>query len=468
MDPESYESSLSEGLARMNFDSLLEKSADTRKQKFPGLYPINASTSKNDFHEKNVYIRGLPADFTDDDLYKLASSFGTITSSKAITNETTRKCKGYGFVMYKTIEQAEYAVEKLKDSGYQVSFAKDTFKSRIKDYQDNTTTNIYISNIPVHMNEANLIKLFDPYKTTSVRILRDHLGNSRRVGFARMESRDAAEQVIRIHNLKSIPGSSGPLKLRFADSTTQKKMKKKVFPEKETPLLWNPVILYQQNPVLPPMAYSDSNDSRQAAYIPGYITQLGHPAPVIYASPGYSSPTGYMSPVNQASSPVFGSPVMHPANQQIYRNPDGSLSQGYTMVGYGSPVGYHGNGYSSPGYISPMCLSPQPMLSPQIYDYQSNQNIAQGNTESEGNLADDGKESNNERISYGHSVSPQPSYPYGYLNPKSINSGQRAGQSASGSRDPEEYVAYSHPNIQRGHQTIPTYRHNTKHNREEY
>jgi RNA recognition motif-containing protein len=48
--------------------------------------------------ETNLYIRGLSADTTDLDLQKMCEKFGTIVSTKAIIDNETNKCKGYGFV----------------------------------------------------------------------------------------------------------------------------------------------------------------------------------------------------------------------------------------------------------------------------------------------------------------------------------------------------------------------------------
>jgi RNA recognition motif-containing protein len=50
--------------------------------------------------------------------------YGTITSSKAIIDQKQGDCKGYGFVMYETEEQAKHAIDQLARLGLQVSFAK--------------------------------------------------------------------------------------------------------------------------------------------------------------------------------------------------------------------------------------------------------------------------------------------------------------------------------------------------------
>lgn len=176
----------------------------------------------------NIYIRGLPPNTTDESLHQMCSIYGTITSSKAIIDQKQGDCKGYGFVMYETEDQAKHAIDQLTRVGLQVSFAKvgyESFSTRLKNLQDLASTNIYLSNLPLDMNEQQLEELFKPYKVVSNRILRDTNGTSRGVGFARMEDRDSALAIIQKFNGYQLPGAGLPLQVRFADSLEQKKLK---------------------------------------------------------------------------------------------------------------------------------------------------------------------------------------------------------------------------------------------------
>jgi len=74
-------------------------------------------------------------------------------SSKAIIDNKTNKCKGYGFVKYETEEQAKLAMSELNKLDYQVSFAKESFSTRLKNLQDMVSTNVYMSNLPLDMDE---------------------------------------------------------------------------------------------------------------------------------------------------------------------------------------------------------------------------------------------------------------------------------------------------------------------------
>ncbi|KAK0079737.1 hypothetical protein PV326_008574 [Microctonus aethiopoides] len=72
----------------------------------------------------NLYIRGLNQNTTDKDLVNMCSQYGTITSTKAILDKNTNKCKGYGFVDFESPVAAEGAVKALVAKGIQAQMAK--------------------------------------------------------------------------------------------------------------------------------------------------------------------------------------------------------------------------------------------------------------------------------------------------------------------------------------------------------
>jgi len=186
---------------------------------------FNDKFNKNYQTTNNLYIKGLKPEINDELLQDLCKKWGTIVSSKAIIDNKTNECKGYGFVMYKTEEQAKLAMTELNNLGYQVSFAKESFSTRLKNLQDNVSTNIYMSNLPLDMNEAQFLELFQPFKVISHIILYDQTGASRGVGLAKLENREDAQIIIDKYANKILPGGKNPLQVRFADSEAQKKLK---------------------------------------------------------------------------------------------------------------------------------------------------------------------------------------------------------------------------------------------------
>ncbi|XP_059396856.1 RNA-binding motif, single-stranded-interacting protein 2-like [Carassius carassius] len=183
----------------------------------------NGSNSGGDQLSKtNLYIRGLHPGTTDQDLIKLCQPYGKIVSTKAIMDKTTNKCKGYGFVDFDSPASAQKAVTALKASGVQAQMAKQ---------QEQDPTNLYISNLPLSMDEQELESMLKPFsQVISTRILRDANGTSRGVGFARMESTEKCEAIIQHFNgkyIKTPPGvavPTEPLLCKFADGGQKKRL----------------------------------------------------------------------------------------------------------------------------------------------------------------------------------------------------------------------------------------------------
>uniref|UniRef100_A0A3B3ZT16 RRM domain-containing protein n=1 Tax=Periophthalmus magnuspinnatus TaxID=409849 RepID=A0A3B3ZT16_9GOBI len=175
----------------------------------------------------NLYIRGLVPSTTDHDLVKLCQAYGKIVSTKAIMDKTTNKCKGYGFVDFDSPAAAQKAVAALKTAGVQAQMAKQ---------QEQDPTNLYISNLPLSMDEQELENMLKHFgQVISTRILRDSNGTSRGVGFARMESTEKCDAVISHFNGKfiktpaGVPAPTEPLLCKFADGGQKKRQSQHKF-----------------------------------------------------------------------------------------------------------------------------------------------------------------------------------------------------------------------------------------------
>ncbi|XP_033610638.1 protein alan shepard isoform X4 [Cryptotermes secundus] len=175
-----------------------------------GPAPVGEQLSKT-----NLYIRGLNQNTTDKDLVQMCSMYGNIISTKAILDKNTNKCKGYGFVDFETPASAESAVKALQAKGVQAQMAKQ---------QEQDPTNLYIANLPLNFKENDVDNLLAKYgQVISTRILRDTSGQSKGVGFARMESKEKCEQIIQIFNGNPLAGSKEPLLVKFADGGNKKR-----------------------------------------------------------------------------------------------------------------------------------------------------------------------------------------------------------------------------------------------------
>ena len=65
---------------------------------------------------RNLYIAGLPEDFSDEELQTIFSSCGEIEAAKCMFERDTGKCKGYGFVLYVSADSAAQATRRFHKS----------------------------------------------------------------------------------------------------------------------------------------------------------------------------------------------------------------------------------------------------------------------------------------------------------------------------------------------------------------
>ncbi|KAI3933706.1 hypothetical protein MKW92_052572 [Papaver armeniacum] len=81
----------------------------------PGLMTNGAKTGK-DYDDTNLYIGYLPPNLDDDSLIRLFQPFGDIVMAKVIKDRATNVSKGYGFVKYSDVAQANQAIASM--NGY--------------------------------------------------------------------------------------------------------------------------------------------------------------------------------------------------------------------------------------------------------------------------------------------------------------------------------------------------------------
>ncbi|NXG02377.1 RBMS3 protein, partial [Sakesphorus luctuosus] len=190
---------------------------------------------------------------------------------------------GYGFVDFDSPAAAQKAVASLKANGVQAQMAKQ---------QEQDPTNLYISNLPVSMDEQELENMLKPFgHVISTRILRDANGVSRGVGFARMESTEKCEVVIQHFNGKylktppGLPAPTEPLLCKFADGGQKKRQNQSKYTQNGRP--WP----------------REGEAGMALTYDPTAAIQNG-----FYSSP-YSIPTNRMIPQTSITPFIAASPV---------------------------------------------------------------------------------------------------------------------------------------------------------------
>ncbi|OHD12824.1 MAG: hypothetical protein A2Y34_01660 [Spirochaetes bacterium GWC1_27_15] len=64
----------------------------------------------------SIYVGNLPYSLTEDSLKEIFSPYGSVLSTRIITDKMTGKSKGFGFVEMSSNEEAEAAIKEL-DNG---------------------------------------------------------------------------------------------------------------------------------------------------------------------------------------------------------------------------------------------------------------------------------------------------------------------------------------------------------------
>ncbi|KAI9713229.1 MAG: hypothetical protein M1820_001215 [Bogoriella megaspora] len=275
--------------------------------------------------ETNVYIRGLQPETTDEMLHEYGSRFGDIKSSKSIIDHNTGLCKGFGFIKYHNYEDAGRCIRGFHHLGYEVSFARESFYAKLKKFADEHNTNLYVSNLPRSMNEHELGSLFAPHTVCSTRVLREANGNGRGVGFARFETRDVCEIIIRDFNNSVVvqPKSEEEhiIQIRYADTAEQKWLKQQTAAARQFRTAEYEFATAHRRPYIQGQNRTDSTSASNTSSneLENYLAASNGAAPR-YIPPAFR----HQAPVRQPLSTIPSQQVLHTVRPNT--NPEPGLA----------------------------------------------------------------------------------------------------------------------------------------------
>ncbi|KAH9941209.1 uncharacterized protein BXZ73DRAFT_98425 [Epithele typhae] len=207
-----------------------------------------------DSRPPNVYINGLPPNFPEEDLLAITRPYGNVLSVRTFTRHVSDKPSGYGFVLFETLAAAEKCIEELRTyRNLHPSFSKqvhkipgtpyasvpsalvsagpaDTFKAKMEQLGDVASTNLYMEGLPLSITEDTLRALVTPFRIMSSRFFHTRLSSPPRIiAFVRLESRDAAEDIIeRLHGrlVRGWNDAGCRISVRFADTAEQRELRR--------------------------------------------------------------------------------------------------------------------------------------------------------------------------------------------------------------------------------------------------
>ncbi|KAM7265177.1 hypothetical protein ACFE04_002860 [Oxalis oulophora] len=178
----------------------------------------DSTTGQGKFN--NVYVKNLGDNTTEDDLQRVFSQYGPLTST-VVMRDADGKSKGFGFVNFESPDDAFRAVEELNgkiidDKEWYVGKAqkksereaelKNQFEQSMKEAADKFQgANLYVKNLDDTISDEKLKELFSPYGAiTSCKVMRDPTGISKGSGFVAFSTPEEASKALNEMNGKMI------------------------------------------------------------------------------------------------------------------------------------------------------------------------------------------------------------------------------------------------------------------------
>jgi len=175
---------------------------------------------KNTF--TNVYVKNIPENVDDEKLLGMFSKFGTVTSCK-VSMDKDAKHRGFGFVNFKTPEEARTACEALNGADVGVP-EKKLFVDRAQKKEEREKelrerfeqlkverqkkyagVNLYVKNLSDQVDDEKLREEFQKFGAiTSARVMIDAAGKSKGFGFVCFSTPEEATKAVTDMNNKML------------------------------------------------------------------------------------------------------------------------------------------------------------------------------------------------------------------------------------------------------------------------
>ncbi|XP_076915893.1 polyadenylate-binding protein 2-like [Bidens hawaiensis] len=315
----------------------------------------------------NIYVKNLSESTTDEDLNKIFSEYGTVTSA-VVMKDADGNSKCFGFVNFENSDDAAKAVDalnghKFDNKEWYVGKAqkkhereqelKQKFEQSMKEAVDKSQgLNLYIKNLDDTIDDENLKELFSSFGTiTSYKVMRDPNGASKGSGFVAFSTPEEASRALFEMNGKMV--ASKPLYVALAQRKKDRRARLQAQFSQMRPIAMAPTVAPRM-PMYPPGTPGLGQQifyGQQPTFIPpqpgfGYQQQLvpgmrpgGAPVPNFFMPmvqqgqrPGGRRATG---PGQQNQQPL---PLMHQQMMprgRVYWYPPGRNAADPSMSGIG-------------------------------------------------------------------------------------------------------------------------------------
>ncbi|KAK9667708.1 hypothetical protein RND81_13G005900 [Saponaria officinalis] len=127
----------------------------------PDLLSAARTLADADVSRRKLFVRGIGPETTTDSLKSLFSSYGELQEAVVITDKSTGKSKGYGFVTFKHVDGALLALRKpSKRIDGRMTVTHLASAGRGPNGEDQATRKIYVGNVPYEVSAERLLDYF--------------------------------------------------------------------------------------------------------------------------------------------------------------------------------------------------------------------------------------------------------------------------------------------------------------------
>lgn len=300
---------------------------------------------------QNLFVTKLPRNITDADLEQAFSGFRP-ASAKVMLDAATGKSKGFGFVLFETVEQGKAAFDALNHQHVNVhghGFTLNIFPSKHDGRAASMESNaLYVRNIPVTMSKTAVEQFLGNFGTLVYCAMReDHYGSPVWVVYVEYDCIDCAKSTLQsLHGSHSyFYDAPAPILVKYADCDEAKKERRRRREE------------YQRDQVNPPTTSQPVSMPAASHRHPHHHGNHAQPPACVFPSPhlassGSATPTSTSIPTtpNRAQPPPPpAAPTAEPPRVSMFQPApfvDGGAEQ---HVGSMEGSSMHSSSWSSTG-----------------------------------------------------------------------------------------------------------------------
>jgi RNA recognition motif-containing protein len=183
--------------------------------------PLSAPRASSLFERTtNVFLNYVPRSFTEADLCALCAEYGTILCCKIMINLETGQSKGFGFVRFSTLDEADAAIQGLNGRRIEGKRLFATF-AESRERRDRASAMLYVKRLPLTVDQRHVVDLFVKYG--EIEEVVPHILDSVDPKFWRILIRystagAAAAALAGMNNQIIAPGTR-PIHVRYADAS---------------------------------------------------------------------------------------------------------------------------------------------------------------------------------------------------------------------------------------------------------